>query len=225
MTSAVYLQDVDFDAECAAIDPQNRLLWRREPTRLEAEPLRDAMLFAAGNMNFEVYGPGFKPTIPKDAMVARNLQSPYQSEAATSPNVLRRSVYMFQKRVIPHPLMELFDKPGAAASCGRRQETLVAPQALALLNDPFVREQAEKFARRLIIEAPDTPSRSELALEKCLCRSPQDLEVADAVEFISGRYQSRLQREESGSTSEAYQAAVADFCQVLFGLNEFFIVD
>jgi hypothetical protein len=225
MTSAVYAQGVSFDEASARIDPENRLLWRRQPVRLEAEPLRDAMLFAAGTLNLKPYGPGFKPPIPKDAMVARNLKSPYVPEPAESANVHRRSVYMFQKRVIPHPLMELFDRPASSQSCGRRQATLVAPQALALLNDPFVRTQAEQFAVRLIKERDATPGRVQLAFETCLARAPEDEELAAACDFISARQTDREQRNGGRQPAEAYQAAVADFCQVLFGLNEFLYID
>jgi hypothetical protein len=193
--------------------------------RLEAEALRDAILFAAGTLNLKPYGPGFKPPIPKDAMVARNLQSPYQAEGAESANVLRRSVYMFHKRVIPHPLMELFDRPASLQSCGCRQETLVAPQALALLNDPFIRSQAEQFALRLVHEREETSSRVRLAFETSLARPPEDGELADACDFISARQAVRQQRDADAGQAEAYGAALADYCQVLFGLNEFLYID
>ena len=183
------------------------------------------MLFAAGALNLKPYGPGFKPPIPKDAMVARNLQSPYQAEPAESDNVLRRSVYMFHKRVIPHPLMELFDRPASLQSCGRRQETLVAPQALALLNDPFVRSQAEQFARRLIQEREETSSRVRLAFETSLARPPEADELANACDFVSVREADRRRRNTGLKQAEAYQAALADYCQVLFGLNEFLYID
>ena len=225
MASAVYCQDVTFDEARARIDPENRLLWRREPLRLEAEVLRDALLFAAGSLNLKPYGPGFKPPIPKDAMVARNLQSPYLSEPVDSENVHRRSIYMFQKRVIPHPLMELFDRPASSQSCGRRQQTLVAPQALALLNDPFVRSQAETFAQRLMQEAEETSTRVELAFETSLGRPPEQEELTDAVEFVSAGQKRRINRDAKIDEADAYAAALADFCQVLFGLNEFFYID
>jgi cytochrome c553 len=225
MASSVYSQGITFDEASVRIDPENRLLWRRKPLRLEAEALRDAILFSAGALNLKPYGPGFKPPIPKDVMVARNLQSPYQSEPAESPNVLRRSVYMFHKRVIPHPLMELFDRPASSQSCGRRDQTLVAPQALALLNDPFVRSQAEQFAHRLIQQRDETSSRVRLAFETSLARAPGEEELAAGNEFIALRQADRQRRDGALEQAEAYRAAVADYCQVLFGLNEFLYID
>jgi hypothetical protein len=132
---------------------------------------------------------------------------------------------MFHKRVIPHPLMELFDQPAASQSCGRRQKTLVAPQALALLNDPFVRSQAEQFARRLIQEREATSSRVRLAFETSLARPPVADELSAAREFISGRQVVRERRGGGVGPEESYRGALADFCQVLFGLNEFLYID
>jgi hypothetical protein len=132
---------------------------------------------------------------------------------------------MFHKRVIPHPLMELFDRPAAAQSCGRREETLVAPQALALLNDPFVRSQAEQFARRLVQEREETSSQVRLAFETSLGRPPEDGELAAGGDFISIRRAHRQRRDVRLTPAEAYRAALADYCQVLFGLNEFLYID
>ena len=97
-----------------------------------------------------MYGPAFKPPIPADAMVARNLKDPYPKDVPDGPAVHRRSVYLFHKRVIPYPLFQAFDAPDAQQCTGRRNVTTVAPQALALLNDPFVRARAGDFADRLL---------------------------------------------------------------------------
>ena len=153
------MQDTTFDAARAQVDPDNRLLWRRRPRRLEAEILRDAVLAVSGTLNHEPFGPAFKPPIPPEAMVARNTKSPYPQDARDTPATRRRTVYMFHKRVVQHPLMQAFDGPDAAVSCGRRNNTTVAPQALALLNDPFVRDRAADFARRLLAEGDATPER------------------------------------------------------------------
>jgi hypothetical protein len=132
---------------------------------------------------------------------------------------------MFHKRVIPHPLMELFDRPASSQSCGRRDVTLVAPQALAILNDPFVRRQAEAFSERLIGECEETSSHVRLAFETSLARLPKDEELAAGSDFIRVRQADRQRREAGLPREETYRAALADYCQVLFGLNEFLYID
>src|SRR5256885_16422440 len=74
---------------------------------------------------------------------------PYPKDLKDTPATRRRSIYLFHKRVVQNPLLQAFDAPDAQASCGRRENTTVAPQALALLNDPFVRSCALHFAERL----------------------------------------------------------------------------
>jgi hypothetical protein len=106
-------------------------------------------------------------------MVARNVKDPYAKDVPDGPAVRRRSVYLFHKRVIPNPLLQAFDAPDAQQCAGRRDVTTVTPQALALLNDPFVRARAGEFASRLLREAGDDPARCvERAYRVALGRAP-----------------------------------------------------
>src|SRR5439155_5642113 len=132
MTSSVFLQDTTFAAVKARVDPDNRLLWRRRPQRIESEILRDAMLAVSDTLNPQMFGPAFKAPIAPEAIQARNMTDPYPKDLKDSPATHRRSIYMFHKRVVQHPLMQAFDGPDAQASCGRRVTTTVAPQSLAL---------------------------------------------------------------------------------------------
>src|SRR6185503_5828865 len=109
-----------------------------------------------------------------------------------SPDGRRRSVYMFHKRVIPYPLLAAFDRPDALQSCGRRENTTVAPQALALLNDAFVRSRAVEFADRVLREASGGDAqRVDLAFRLALGRPPSDAERAASLEFLQGQTQRR----------------------------------
>ena len=95
-------------------------------------------------------------------------------------------VYMFHKRVVPYPLLQAFDKPDAQQSCGRRDRTTVAPQALALLNDPFVRTVALNFADRLLKEGgrrAAIASGSSAAISLALGRAPSDVGTRRGQEF------------------------------------------
>ncbi len=226
VTSAAYQQGTLFDADEAKTDPGNRLLWRRHPQRLEAEVLRDAMLSVSGTLNLEPFGPAFKPPIPKEAIAARNLKSKYPNDAKDEPATRRRTVYMFHKRVVPYPLLQAFDRPDLLQSCGRRETSTVAPQALALLNDSFVRTRASDFAQRLINESGgENRVLVERGFELAVGRSPSPSEAAAALAFIAAQQERRQKRKADQPAEEAHRRAVTDFCQTLFSLNEFLYVD
>jgi hypothetical protein len=222
LNSAAYQQSSRVKQNMASIDPENRLLWRQHPARLEAEILRDAMLSVAGTLNKEAFGPSFKPPIQKEAMQARNVKNPYPKEAKDSAATRRRSIYMFHKRVVQYPLMQAFDAPDAQQSCGRRMNTTVAPQALALLNDPFVRLRASELAYRIRREAGlDLRAQVTRAFRLTVNRAPDVEELAEATNFLNDQTQERILRDESNGALLAF----TDFCHALFGLNEFIYVD
>jgi len=225
LTSAVY-QQTGTGVPVPSADAENRLLWRMNPRRLEGEILRDAMLVASGTLNREAYGPAFKPPIAAEAMVARNLKDPYPGTIEDSPAVRRRSVYMFHKRVVPYPLLQAFDKPDAQQSCGRRDMTTVAPQALALLNDQFVRTASLDFADRLLKEAGGEPAGwIDRAFLLALARAPSQIERSAALAFLDVQTSERQTRESQKPAEEIRRRALADLCQALFSLNEFLYVD
>jgi hypothetical protein len=143
----------------------------RRPARLEAELLRDAILAVSGRLNPKMYGPAVKVRIPGDAIVTRS-KDDYPRNIQEGPETWRRSVYVFIKRSVMVPFFEVNDAPGASASCGRRARTTVAPQALTLLNDPFVRESAKAFAARA--------GTHERAFVLALGRPPAALELETA---------------------------------------------
>lgn len=233
LTSAVYQQASQRDAplrerlsEVSAIDPDNHLLWKMRPQRLEAEALRDAMLAVSGTLNRQQYGPAFKPPISSEAKVARNLKDPYPDNINDSPDVRRRSIYLFHKRVVPYPFLLAFDKPDAQQSCGRRDATTVAPQALALLNDPFVRTVSIDFAARILKEVGNEPADCvEHGYQLALGREPRDSERKLAVTFIQNQIEKRAPRSPSASADDIRRQSLADFCQMVFSLNEFLYID
>ena len=224
LKSATYRQSSEFDSERAAIDPENRYLWRQRPVRLEAEVLRDAMLFAAGTLNRQLYGPAFKPPIQQEALQARNVRNPYPKNAEDTPETRRRTIYMFHKRVVQYPLLQAFDAPDAQQSCGRRMNTTVAPQALAILNDPFVRRRASEMAQRIEREGGEKLGEQiQVAFDLALGRLPDAREERQAADFV--RQQTGRRAERGDDDVEARLLALTDFCHSLFGLNEFVYVD
>jgi hypothetical protein len=226
MTSAVYLQDTEYNPEKGKIDPDNRLLWHRRPQRLEAEILRDTILAVSGTLNQKMFGPAVKVPIAAEAIQARNTKEPYPKDIADTHATHRRSLYVFHKRVVQLPLMQAFDGPDAQASCGRRENTTVAPQALALLNDKFVRARALDFAARILREAgSERASHIDRAWKIALGREPTSAERASASAFMKEQLLERLTREPKITTEEAQLLALADVCQVIFASNEFIYID
>jgi hypothetical protein len=224
LLSAVYQQASTGEAHSA--DPDNRLLSRMPLQRMEAEVLRDAMLAVSGTLNTTAYGPAVKPPIAEEAILARNLKDGYPADLQDGPDVRRRSIYLFHKRVVPYPLLLAFDKPDAQQSCSRRDRTTVAPQALALMNDPFVRTVARDFARRLLAECNEgSRDWAVRAFELSLARAPSDSEQAAAHDFVAAQFRQRRERDTQAPDDVVREQSLADFCQVLFSLNEFLYVD
>ena len=106
--------------------------------RLEAEPLRDAILHVAGSLNPQIGGPPVKPRIRVDLLDAsqRNKWPVVKQEG---PEHWRRSVYVYVKRQLQLPLLDLFGAPSTTHSCARREESMVPTQSLVLMNDEFAR--------------------------------------------------------------------------------------
>jgi hypothetical protein len=149
----------------------------RRPVRLEAEAVRDAVLAVSGRLNPTMYGPATRIRIPADAIATRS-KNEYPKNVVDGPEQWRRSVYVFLKRSVRVPFFEVYDAPAASASCGRRSCTTVAPQALLLLNDPFIRDAAKEFARR----AGGVDAAFRLALGRP--PSSQELEAARRLDLV-----------------------------------------
>jgi hypothetical protein len=122
--------------------------------------------------------------------------------------------------------MQAFDAPDASLSCGRRNSTTVAPQALALLNDPFCRDRAADFARRLVAEAGLKPEDwIARGFHLAIARPPTEKELEASLAFVEQQRQRRAARDKSLSAEQVREESLADFCQALFSLNEFIYVD
>ena len=125
MTSEAYQMASVFDhGGNVKADPENRLLWRYRPQRLDAETIRDAMLSVAGNINLTMGGLAFFPNVPKEILVTEQTKGRWDNQP-DGPATWRRSVYIYQRRSLPYPMFETFDHPdmnltaGAPATCRR----------------------------------------------------------------------------------------------------------
>src|SRR5207247_3193002 len=161
----------------------NRLLWRRNRLRLEAEEIRDAVLAVSGRLDQKMGGPGF------DLFRFQDDHSPVYDHSAidkiNDPAGWRRTVYRFTVRSVPNPFLECLDCADPNLNTPVRSTTLTALQALALLNDPFMVEQAGHFACRLETISHDRYRQIEAAYELAFGRLPTSMERPALAAFIS----------------------------------------
>ena len=184
-----------------ARDPENKLLWRYRLQRLDAESIRDSILVASGGLNRQMGGPPVFPVIPDE--ILKSMTNGIWKQTKEGPEVWRRSVYIYRKRGLPMPLLDVFDLPNQNISCGARNVTTVPTQALALMNNDFVLGQAGLFAQRIEEAAPgDRAKQVERAYAIALSRAPTAEEKRLGEEFLKSH-------------------GLADFADVLVNLNEF----
>ena len=235
MTSSTYRQSSRWDAAAAKADPGNRLLWRFSPRRIEAENVRDSILVVSGSLNREMGGPGIYPRIDR-AVIGTGSTNKWPVDVEEGPATWRRSVYVFQKRSVVLPLLEVFDCPDSTVSSPSRSASTIAPQALALLNNAFVLQQSQRFARRVLEEAGSAPTdQAQRAFQVALGRKASERELSWSLDFLARQtsaYDQNAQlssrQEGSGiakSTGRAGFRALADLCHAMFNLNEFLYLE
>jgi hypothetical protein len=208
-----------FDEANAKKDPRNDFLWRYRQRRLEAEIIRDTILAAAGNLNLEMGGAPFFPPIPKE------VQESYPNGKWTAneegPAVWRRSIYSYFKRGLRYPMFDVFDLPNLNVTCEGRVTTTVPTQALTLLNNSFVLDQAEYFAKRVAAQTGgEQDARIRTAYRIALGREPTADEIDENVTFLNRQHDYH----EGQSEDNAELAALVDLCDVILNLNEFLYI-
>jgi hypothetical protein len=212
LTSTVYRQESAARQDGLAMDPENKLLWRMPPRRLEAEIVRDAVLEAAGTLDYKMFGePVETHTKPSGEVV------PVDDTCGG-----RRSVYQLVRRSLPQSFLNAFDAPVMEINCTRRVTSTSATQALALMNSEFITAQAGHFAKRVLKESPGSDeNRVRYAFRIALARTPAGSEMDRLLTFLekqAGRY---TDVNPSTRTERAY----TDLCQALLSTNEFIYID
>jgi mono/diheme cytochrome c family protein len=221
MTSAAYRQSADASAAALTADPENKLLSRMPPRRMDAEQLRDSILLATGRLSPERFG----PPVP----VERTPGGEVVEKA--SKDQWRRSIYLLQRRTMPVTLLEAFDLPPMSPNCSERPLSTVSTQALEMRNSPVVIEHARYLAGRLLDEFPAQPARQiEEAYLRTVSRTPDAAEAARATAALA-----RLEREWRAHLSTqkvtaphaatARWHALGDFVHALVSSAEFLYVD
>ena len=202
VTSATYRQSSRNRADCAAVDSDNRLLWRKSPMRLEAEALRDSILTVTGQLNRQYGGAPYRDF----TTYVKNTQF-YTMTDPDSPDVYRRTVYRTWIRSGRNHLLDVFDCPDPSTTAPRRAVTTTPIQSLALMNNSFVLRMSDRFADRVIKDAGTDPSLQAARVYQLACsRSPNEAEVEQLAQFVTSHGLSAL-------------------CRVVLNSNEFIHVD
>ena len=201
LNSRAYKQSSASHEGGASMDAQNRLCWRQNPRRLDAESMHDAVLFASGKLNLAMGGPGYR-----DFKYTEAYAPIYEYLTPNEPEVWRRSIYRFVVRTTPHRFMTTLDCPDPANLTPARAQTTTALQALTLSNNPFMLEQSAHLAARVQDGAASLRDSVHRAFRICLARSPSESEAAAALSLCE-------------------RHGLQELCRMLFNTNEFSYVD
>lgn len=168
MTSSTYRQASEMTEQHAKLDLENKLLSRSPLRRLEAEVLRDSLLFVAGKLDETAFGPAEKVIARGDGLVT----------SVGTEKGWRRSIYVLQRRSQASSILEDFDLPQMAPNCVERTVATVAPQALHLLNNKMIHGWSIAMADRVMNEAgSDRDAQINRAYEIALGRRPDAAEL------------------------------------------------
>jgi hypothetical protein len=209
VTSAVYRQSTAV-AESAQPDPRtidadNRLLWRMNRNRLDAESLRDTVLQVTGRLDLRMGGPSVQQFALSPGIHVTPVVD-YSKFDVDSPESCRRSVYRFIFRTLPDPFMDSLDCADSSQLTATRNVSVTPLQALAMLNNHFMVRQCQHFAKRLEQLSDDLNARINVACELALNRPPT---AGEAAEFAS----------------YARKHGLANLCRLIFNSNEFMFVN
>jgi mono/diheme cytochrome c family protein len=202
VTSESYRQQSRYrdDAMGIAKDANNRLLWRQNSRRIEAEAVRDSVLFVSGKLNRERGGPGFEDFKYQEAYAPI-----YTYVTADKPELWRRSIYRYIVRTTPDRFLTTLDCPDPANMTPKRLTTTTPLQSLTLFNNDFMLRQAKYFAERIESEE-NVKEQVANAFQLAFARSPSDAESQLAIRFIEAQ-------------------GLFVFCRSLLNANEFVYVD
>ncbi len=201
-----------------AADPENLTINHMPIRRLEAEPIRDAILSVSGRLNPAIGG------APVEVYLTAFMDGRGKpGSSGPMDGAGRRSIYTRVRRNFLPPMMLAFDMPSPSSCVGRRNISNVPAQALILMNDPFVAQQAELWAKRVLSDAGLSPqTRISQMYLTAFSRNPTPRELADAMSFLS-------QQCEGYGLSDEHRLEDArpwsDLCDVMFNLKEFIFIE
>ena len=229
MTSRAYRMSSQAQfARARRKDDANHLVWRQNLRRLDAEAIRDSVLTISGRLNPTRGGASVFPTLPAEVHTTQDSAGKGWQDSPL-PEQDRRSIYLVVKRALKVPLLECFDAANGTSSTGQRTRTTVAPQALTLLNDPWIQIQAKAFANRVTREAgTDRDRQIERAFALALQRLPTTAEARAARNLLQDqaapvKLDPKINQQGEPRTAahrDAQQSALVSLCRGLLNVNE-----
>jgi hypothetical protein len=222
LNSSAYRQVSTRRPDLDSIDGDNRLLGRMNVRRLEAEVVRDSILLLSGKL---VQKQGGKPVPVSPDDVGQIVVAIDTRDSAGRPSgkveplgeeEFRRSLYVQVRRSMPLGVLEPFDMPRMTPNCERRPYSTASPQALMMMNNPFVVQQAEALAARIRATVTEPANQVQLAWRLVFSRSPEESEQQTGVDFLT---------QSPDATPETSTAVLNHFCQSLISSNGFLYVD
>jgi hypothetical protein len=215
LLSRTYQLACESDPANEAVDPGNRWLWRFDRRRLDAESIRDAMLAVSDRLDRRRPPPHPFPPIAEWHWTQHNaFKAVYPTQ--------QRSVFLMTQRLVKHPYLAIFDGPDTNTSTDVRSRSTVPLQALYLMNNPFVHEQAAALATRLEREATDPLERIDRAWELSWGRRPTDRERQRACRYLE-QFAAESTITDTGGI--ARRAAWSSLARILLAANEFLYVE
>ncbi|MBS1824227.1 MAG: DUF1553 domain-containing protein [Acidobacteria bacterium] len=208
MTSSVYRQSSRITKPVDS-DPENKLLWRMNLRRMDAETVRDSVIAASGKLDTTQYGPPIELEMRPDG-----LQVVSSKEAPSAQ--FRRSVYLTSRRTYPIGFLGVFDYPIMDTHCARRTPSATPLQSLTMMNDEFIWNAAGELTKRAAMDV-------ENAYLLTVARKPSQDELTTAREFLRTQEDTFLTAK--ATPEEAKQKAFRSFAQALLSSNEFLYID
>ena len=192
-------------------DPDNRLLWKFNRRRLDAEAIRDSVLAVSGRLNPEHYGLPVFPPLPGDiAETVKYTDSKWHTQSG--PQGRKRSIYIYQQRTLTMPFMQTFDALVCDESRPKRQRSVTPLQALSMYNGDFVNIESLHFAKLIRKACGNDPNQQiHQSFQRALSRDPTEEETDTLLRFMSAQPSS--------------DQALIGLCRILYNSNEFLYID
>ncbi|MGI9466607.1 MAG: PSD1 and planctomycete cytochrome C domain-containing protein [Rubripirellula sp.] len=201
VNSATYRQSSTMNSSASAVDAENRLLWRKEPSRLEGEALRDTLLSIAGKLDRIIGGTGYRD-MREYKFKGSHFYDPIEQD---QPEQFRRTIYRFSPRGAKRTMLDTFDCPDPSALTPKRSETTTPLQSLALMNNQFVLRMAKYTEDHLQTLTPKIEEQVQILIRLGYGREADARDLERALPFIENH-------------------GLAAYCRVVFNSNELLYV-